>query len=153
MKTMIFCLTSFFLTLTTISAQTTATWIGGTPGKPCDWNSPYNWSEGRVPDENAQVIIPSDRQYYPVIITEVPDIDALLIAGGARLKLESGASLSILGGCGRLEVLTVVGLIVNEGKLNAEITGTAQAGMSGKIVGAGICIFPDSSVNDDVAQK
>ena len=69
MKTMILCLSSFFLTLTTISAQTTATWIGGTPGKPNDWNTPYNWSEGRVPDENAQVIIPSDRQYYPVIIS------------------------------------------------------------------------------------
>ena len=153
MKTMILCLSSFFLTLTTIRAQTTATWIGGTPGKPCDWNTPYNWREGRVPDENAQVIIPSDRQYYPVIITEVPDIDALLIAGGARLKLESGASLSILGGSGRLEGLTVLGLIVNEGKLNADITGTLQAGMSGKIIGNGTCLLGGNSLNDDVAQK
>jgi hypothetical protein len=153
MKTMITCLTAFFLLHTIITAQTTATWVGGTPGKPYDWNTPYNWSEGRVPDENAQVIIPSDRQYYPVILSDVPDIDALMIAGGAKLKLESGASLSVLGQSGRLEVLTVLGLIVNEGKLHAEISGTVYAGISAKVVGNGICIFPGSSINDDVAQK
>lgn len=153
MKTIILCLTSFFFMHTALFSQTTATWVGGTPGKPSDWNSPYNWKEGRVPDENAQVIIPSDRQYYPVIISDVPDIDALLVAGGAKLKLEADASLSILGESGRLDGLTVLGMIVNEGKLMAEINSALPVGMSEHIVGNGIRLIAINSITDEVAQK
>jgi hypothetical protein len=153
MKTMIICLATFFLMHTVITAQTTATWVGGTPGKPSDWNSPNNWKEGRIPDENAQVIIPSDRQYYPVINCEVPDIDALLVAGGAKLKLALDASLSILGQTGRFDGLTVLGMIFNEGMLIAEINSSLMTGMSGKIIGQGTCLLAGYPINNNIAQK
>lgn len=100
-----------------VFAQTTSTWTGGTPGKVADWNCSTNWKEGRVPDENTQVIIPSDLIYYPVIMSQVPDIDAMLVTGGAQLTILNGASLTILGESHRFDVLTNQGKIVNEGNL------------------------------------
>ena len=78
-------------------SQTTATWMGGTPGKTTDWNCPTNWKEGRIPDDYTQVLIPSDLLYYPVIKSNVPDIDALMVTGGATLTIYQNESLTILG--------------------------------------------------------
>lgn len=108
----------FFFLHVAVLSQTTAVWIGGTPGMPTEWNCASNWSESRVPDENAQVIIPSDLIFYPVIRSQVPDIDAMLVSGGAMLTIEDGVTLTILGDTGRLNVLTVHGKILNEGKVH-----------------------------------
>ena len=99
------------------SAQTTSTWLGGTPGLPTDWNYPGNWREGRVPDEFDQVIIPSERLYYPVIKAAASEIDALFVMSGACLTIKRGAQLTILGVTGRMDGLTVQGKIFNEGEL------------------------------------
>ncbi len=102
----------------TLSAQTTATWQGGKPGRTTDWNCPANWSEGRVPDEFTQVIIPAGRQWYPVIQGTPTPIDALLMEGGARLTIQDGARLAILGETGIFDGITVLGQIENNGTLD-----------------------------------
>lgn len=79
-----------------LTAQTTAVWQGGKPGRTTDWNCPANWSEGRVPDEFTQVIIPAGVTYYPVIRYAPAPIDALLMEAGARLTIQGGARLAIL---------------------------------------------------------
>ena len=111
---------AFFCILQADTSQTTATWMGGTPGKTSDWNCATNWKEGRIPDENTQVIVPSDLIFYPVIMSDVQDIDALLVAGGAKLTIHNGASLKVLGATHRLDRITVLGKIEIEGKLWVE---------------------------------
>lgn len=59
---------ALFLSLSlALTAQSTAVWQGGKPGQPTNWNCADNWSEGRVPDEFTQVIIPHGAHFYPVI--------------------------------------------------------------------------------------
>lgn len=134
---MIICLTAFFLMHTMITAQTTATWMGGTPGRAQDWNCPTNWREGRVPDEFSQVIIPADRHAYPVIRTVVDDIDALRVDGGSQLTLASGGQLTVLGESGRLNGMSVFGFIQNDGLLRYESMGNATVLISGDLSGKG----------------
>lgn len=108
----------FFLSLTSlISGQITTTWTGGTPGRSTDWNCPSNWKEGRVPDEFCQVIIPSDRNFYPVINAEVAPIDALLVESGAKITIQRESTLTVLGGTGRMNGATLFGEVINDGVL------------------------------------
>ncbi len=100
-----------------LSAQTTATWQGGKPGRTTDWNCAANWSEGKTPDEFTQVIIPYNVQYYPVIKDTVAPIDALLMEGGTSLTIQVGANLAVLGETGRFGGITVFGKIENNGTL------------------------------------
>jgi hypothetical protein len=100
-----------------LSAQTTATWKGGKAGRTTDWNCHANWSEGYIPDEFTQVIIPTGTHYYPVIADMVTPIDALLVEGGASLTIQSEAKLTVLGETGRLEGIIVFGQIQNNGTL------------------------------------
>ena len=115
-------ITSIFTLLITLtsalSAQTTATWIGGTPGRATDWNCSSNWKENRIPDENSQVIIPTDRLYYPVLREEVDPIDALMVQSGAEITLTHSANLTILGSTGRMDGMILFGSIENEGTLD-----------------------------------
>jgi len=101
-----------------LSAQTSATWKGGKPGRTTDWNCPDNWTQGRVPDEFTQVIIPFGANYYPVIQSAPAPIDALLIEGGASLTIENGAKLTILCETGIFDGITALGKIWNDGTLN-----------------------------------
>ena len=123
-----------------LSAQTTATWQGGKPGRTTDWNCAANWLEGKTPDEFTQVIIPSGADYYPVIKNEVEPIDALLMEGGTALTLQKGASLAILGETGRFGGITILGKIENNGTLEiGEAIGSNLAFLrqvqgSGKVV-------------------
>ena len=105
-----------------VSAQTSATWQGGKPGRPTDWNCPGNWKEGRPPNEFSQVLIPSCLVYYPVLEKEVEPIDALLIEGGASVTLQKGAVLIILCETGRFNGLILLGKINNEGALEIRNT-------------------------------
>ena len=135
-------ITSLFILLislsATLSAQTTTTWLGGTPGRTTDWNCAANWKENTVPDENSQVIIPADRLYYPVIKAEVDPIDALLVQSGAEITLTNTANLTILGETGRMEGMILLGNIENEGTLDLRFdTGAGTVTMS-RIKGSGV---------------
>lgn len=76
-----------------MSAQIQNTWVGGTPGRPVDWDVAANWSLQRVPDEFHDVVIPNTSTTtfsYPVLDGAV-EIRTLRIESGARLYiLETG---------------------------------------------------------------
>lgn len=102
---------------TPLSAQTTATWQGGKPGRTTDWNCPANWSAGRIPDEFSEVIIPAGLNFYPIFKNEVMPIDALMMEAGTFLTLQNGAVLQILGETGWYDVIALFGTITNNGIL------------------------------------
>jgi hypothetical protein len=103
-----------------LAAQTNSTWVGGTPGRSTDWNCPTNWKENHVPDEFSQVFIPPNCNYYPVIKSTIPPIDALLVEGGGRVIIDKKAKLTIIGATGRLDGATFLGQIINQGILELE---------------------------------
>ena len=82
----IFCLTD-------ATAQIQNTWIGGTPGRPVDWNVAANWSLQRTPGTFDNIVIPNTSTTtfsYPVI-AGVVEINSLTIDSGAKLViLETG---------------------------------------------------------------
>lgn len=82
--TLISLFAPFFLT-----AQTTITWKGGTPGKETAWNEARNWDKHRLPNENDRAIIrPENNGHFaqPIIEGE---------ARAAWVEIHAGASLSI----------------------------------------------------------
>ncbi len=104
---------------TTLFAQKTATWKGGTPGKPNDWNCSANWREGRVPNEFSDVVIPNlENRNYPLINRNVDDINTLLVMSEASLTIGKKGSLSVFE---KLEIAQG-GSICNNGKLNLPIS-------------------------------
>lgn len=128
------------------SAQTTAVWQGGKPGRTTDWNCPANWSEGHVPDEFTQVIIPAGVNYYPVIQYAPTPIDALLMEGGAKLTIQDGARLAILGETGRFGGITVLGNITNNGTLEiGNIPGMSMAFLK-QVQGSGMVVSDNSNL-------
>ncbi len=80
------------LTATTTLAQTTNTWTGTTSA---NWNTPINWSLGRVPLTTDDVVI--------VLATNAPVLSTTAVAnsvevqGGASLSITSAGSLTING--------------------------------------------------------
>ena len=137
MKTILLAISILFCLQISASAQTTATWQGGTPGKSSDWNCHTNWKEGRIPDEFSQVIIPADRHTYPILKDEVQPIDALMLVGGASLTLEQGSFLTILGETGRFNGMTLLGKIYNEGTLVSEALSGGNVEIMEHIAGSG----------------
>jgi hypothetical protein len=135
-----------------LSAQTTTIWQGGKPGRTTDWNCPANWSEGRVPDEFTQVIIPIGANYYPVIQYAPAPIDALLMEAGARLTITDGARLAILGATGIFDGVTVLGHIENNGSL--EIGEAVNMGVAflKQVQGNGVIVSP-SAGTDTLARR
>ncbi len=136
----------------TLSAQTTTTWQGGKPGRTNDWNCPANWSEGRVPDEFTQVIIPTDANYYPVIRYAPTPIDALLMEGGTKLTIQDGARLSILGETGIFDGVTVLGQIENNGTLEIGEAVNVGIALLKHVQGNGIVSSPSAGV-DTLAKR
>ena len=94
MKNSVFCFFALSLiAATSLNAQLRNEWVGGTPGRPIDWNVASNWSLQRVPDAFHDVEIPntaSSTFSYPVI-DELVEIHSLHIEAGAKLViLETG---------------------------------------------------------------
>jgi len=144
---------AFFLGFNfSLTAQITAVWKGGKPGRTTDWNCPANWSEGRVPDEFTQVIIPTGANYYPVIRYAPTPIDALLMEGGSTLTIQDGARLTVLCETGFFEGITVLGQIRNDGTL--EIGEAVKVGIAllKQVQGSGIVISP-SVAGDTLARR
>lgn len=86
------------LSCTTIFAQQTVTWIGGTPGQETNWNEARNWSNYKVPDAFSNVLIPdvsSSTFSAPVISNSVIELNSILIESNAQLSLAPDAILII----------------------------------------------------------
>ena len=83
-----------------LSAQITATWKGGAPGRPNDWNCAANWRENRVPDEFSNVVVPevSTTSFAsPVIFSGEVLVNALFLAPNASLTVGKAAQLTVRG--------------------------------------------------------
>lgn len=88
----------FLANLNSVSAQMTATWKGGAPGRGSDWNCSKNWKEGRVPNEFSHVIIPdvsSSTFSYPVIESGEVEILSLVCAPATYVRVRNEARLYI----------------------------------------------------------
>jgi len=99
MKNLLFFAAILLTSHTALLAQKTATWKGGTPGKPADWNCAANWKEGSVPNEFSQVIIPdvsSSSFSNPVIASGEVEVWSILIYSGATLRIGKNARLIAL---------------------------------------------------------
>jgi hypothetical protein len=130
-----------------LSAQTTATWQGGKPGRTNDWNCSANWSNGRIPDEFTQVIIPSSVKYFPVIQSAPGPIDALLLEDGTLLTIQDGAKLTILCETGIFDGVIVLGQIRNNGTININKDAAIDLAFLQQVKGNGIVILPPSGTN------
>jgi hypothetical protein len=130
-----------------LSAQTTATWKGGKPGRANDWNCAANWKEGRAPDDLSQVFIPAGVKYFPVINNNTVDtVDALLIEGGATLTLETDAYLVVLGETGRLDGIQLFGKIYNKGTIEIGNQGVISKTYAQHIEGNGTIMMTEKSI-------
>jgi hypothetical protein len=101
-------------------------WKGGTPGQETAWNVAKNWSENRIPDWTADVIIAdvsTSSGYFPVIDNEVEPIAHLEIHSGAILTVLPTGKLTIDGGSTFNSGITLIGNISVDGDL--EIKNTA----------------------------
>ncbi len=88
----------FLFSCNFLSAQIETNWLGGYPGRTKDWNCPYNWSNGKVPNEFNTVYIKAkdfSNQYFPVIYKGNFKIRNLVITHGAKLYIKEQASLTI----------------------------------------------------------
>ncbi len=94
-----FAATLLLVSVHALCAQKIATWKGGTPGRPAEWNCPTNWKEGRTPNEFSQVIIPdvsSSTFHNPVLKEGEVEIWSLQILSGAMLHIGENASLIVI---------------------------------------------------------
>ena len=92
---------SFFVMLamfaTDMNAQLQNTWVGGTPGRPIDWNVASNWSRQQVPGAFDDILIPNTTTTtfaYPTIAGKV-EINSLTIESGAKLVILEAGSLKL----------------------------------------------------------
>lgn len=127
-----------------LSAQRTATWQGGKPGRATEWNCAANWEEGRVPDEFTQVIIPTRAGHYPVIQNTDALIDALLMEGGTTLTIKDGALLTVLCETGIFGGVTILGEIRNDGIFRIQGEAGADSALLLLTKGRGLLLNADT---------
>ncbi|MBC7777293.1 MAG: hypothetical protein H7246_17805 [Phycisphaerae bacterium] len=102
-NTQIFILCFGWLVLTqanVLSAQKTATWIGGFPGQETNWACARNWSLNKVPDANCHAVIPmllNGKKNYPVLSAPDQEVYSLVIETHAELTILPSGELNILG--------------------------------------------------------
>jgi hypothetical protein len=141
-------LTVILITIcSTISAQITTIWQGGKPGRTTDWECAANWSEGRVPDEFSQVIIPANVLFFPVIKSDAAPIDALLMEGGSTLTIEQEAKLTVLCETGIFDGISIYGQITNQGTMKIGEIPEANLAYLSEVYGNGIIICPSMSAD------
>ncbi|MEO1262295.1 MAG: hypothetical protein AAFZ15_26045 [Bacteroidota bacterium] len=98
MKTLLIAFLTFSATF--LFAQNNVTWIGGTPGNETAWDEAKNWSNHRVPDVFSNVVIPdvsSTTFSFPVIESDLVEINSIFIYSTAQLTIEEKAKLVIYG--------------------------------------------------------
>lgn len=115
MKNFFFFAAIILISQTTLLAQKSTTWKGGTPGRSSDWNCASNWSDGRVPNEFSDVIIPNiASEIYPVIKNNAEDINALSLMSNTKIYIEKKGALTV---SERVEIAAGA-KIDNQGKLD-----------------------------------
>ncbi|MFN0014606.1 MAG: hypothetical protein ACKVU2_08665 [Saprospiraceae bacterium] len=122
-----------------IHAQRVVFWKGGTPGMESNWNNPKNWSNNRVPDAFANVVIPdvsSRSRTFPVIDRKGAEVGSLTLESGSSLVVLNSGSLKVHEGLEQIGVshLDARGkLIRNEGiALSEVLPSTGLVSSSGK---------------------
>lgn len=85
---------------TSLMAQNTVIWIGGTPGNETSWDEPKNWSNHHVPNEFSNVYIPdvsTSTFSNPTIKNGVIELNSLQIVSTAKLTINKMAKLIVHG--------------------------------------------------------
>ena len=142
MKNLLIALLTLITTFAT--AQTTAIWVGGTPGKETKWNEAKNWSNYRVPDEFSNVIIKnnnSGHQAQPVI-SGVVEVSSIEIQASACLTISDDGEIIIDGtGFYSKGISNYGGNLVNEGVIDLRnIDRVTASHFEGKIQGKGMVL-------------
>lgn len=149
MKNILIILT--MLSTTTLVAQTTATWLGGTPGRETNWEEARNWSNYRVPDEFSNVIIKhtnSGHQSQPTIRGTV-EVLSIEIQSNAALIIDVDGSLLINGDDTYTRgVLIYGGQLYNNGKIDLrQIDNSFGAPLAQQCKGEGVIVTDDDVLN------
>ncbi len=62
-----------------------------------DWSEPGNWCPAVVPDENADVVIPSGAAVMPEVKSDGMSCKSLTLEPAAEVKIQSGFVLTVNG--------------------------------------------------------
>lgn len=117
MKTRLVCLLALFSAMSLIAQ---VEWRGGFPGQENDWFCAKNWSDNRIPDDFDNVVVPdlSTRgNHFPVVKGKEARVQSLQLQSGAKIRIESGAQLTIMGYGLPGGALLNLGAIENHGTL------------------------------------
>ncbi len=148
---------------------TVKTWIGGFRNRPEEWTEPNNWYPHGVPSWTDKVILGGYSKHKCHIATGVDDISALSVLPGATLVIGEEARLTIDGSLadplgmlgdsglsisgivkneGTLSILNTAlkgirnsGLLINQGRINADSTVSTQSEDWGRYADRGERIF------------
>lgn len=143
------------ITSTSLFAQNTIIWKGGTPGNETSWNEAKNWSSNQVPDEFSCIIIKrlnSGHQAQP-IIKETVEATSIEIQSGATLTVTENGLLLIDGANTYSKGITMYGgNLVNKGIIqlnNIEDTYSFEQ-IQNKITGNGLILVNGKQSKDKV---
>jgi hypothetical protein len=134
----------------TLTVNLPGQWLGLNP----DWNDTGNWSCGKIPDENTDVIINSAVEYMPEINVYDAVCNSLTIESGASLTVASGM-LNIKGNVtnnGTFERLGPIvfsgdGQIIPEGSYEEiDILGSGTATLGGNVYIDGLLVLEDGYI-------
>ncbi|MCB0661765.1 MAG: hypothetical protein KDC24_03415 [Saprospiraceae bacterium] len=94
-----------------LTAQSTITWKGGTPGKETAWNEPKNWDNHHVPSDLDKVIIRAENNghFSMPIINESVTVAWIEIQSGASLTVAATGELIVDGSYTYSEGITLHG--------------------------------------------
>lgn len=155
--------------LSNYHTTTLKTWIGGFRNRPEEWTEPKNWYPTGVPSWTDKVILGGYSQHKCHIATGVDNVSALCVLRGAMLVIGKEASLTIDGELadplgmlgdsglsnagivkveGELSIRNVAlkginncGLLINEGRINADQTVSTQNEDWGRYTDRGERVF------------
>lgn len=121
MKRLIFLF--FTLAFFNVNAQTTAYWLGGTPGSETRWDVAQNWSTQRIPNEDSKVIIQgtnSGHNAMPIISGEIV-VATIELRHGGILEIQRGGELILSGESTFSEgIICYGGHLINSGLISIE---------------------------------
>ena len=114
MKNLIVIIFSLFAPFI-LTAQTTITWKGGTPGKETVWNEARNWDQHRLPNENDRVIIRTENNghFAQPILNESAKVAWIEIYAGSSLTIAENSTLIIDGQYTHSEGISIFGGSLN----------------------------------------
>ncbi len=108
-------------------------WSGNSPANNSDWNDCRNWEEGKIPNQNLDVIIPANAAPFPMTSTigsTSMTIKNLTIEAGAQMPLAANFNLYVRGNIYNKNISatpTVIGgKVILEGTALQTINGNNQ---------------------------